>query len=121
MSGIKGMQWGVRNYKTYRKIFVSLPMKGRNVDEIEARQRDIFHKFARPEDELIDSIHVDVTPPDDNQLWYLGLSVQKLGEADLVIFASDWRDARGCRIEHAISELYKIPRIYENWEIKNDD
>lgn len=112
MSGIKGAQ----NSKPYRNVFVSLPMRDRDVDWIRHRQQDIFERLCPPEDVLMDTIHEALCPPDDNFLWYLGLSVQKLGEADLVIFASDWREGRGCRVEHAICELYKIPYIYESLE-----
>lgn len=117
MNGIKSRQ----NNKTYRNVFVSLPMRDRDVDEIGRRQRDILERLCPPEDALINNIHEALCPPDDNFLWYLGLSIQQLGEADLVIFASDWREARGCRVEHAVCELYKIPYVYESLENRYAD
>lgn len=95
------------------RVFVSLPMRGRTIDEIRSRQQKIFEKFALGEWELMDTIHEDETPEEGNNLWYLGRSIQTLGKADIVIFATNWREAKGCHVEHAICELYGIPYVYE--------
>lgn len=109
-----------------RKVFVSLPMRGISLDEISLRQHDLLKKFielSNPEYsyELLDSIHEDELPEPGNPLWFLGRSIQTLGQADFVIFAKDWRKASGCRVEHLICELYHIPYIYETTEDPNDD
>lgn len=125
MFGIKGMKWGVKenfmNDKKIRKVFVSLPMRDRDLDDICNDMDVLFTKFvenANPEYtyELIDTTHKGLCPPDDNFLWYLGLSIQQLGEADFVIFDQNWRTANGCRVEHLICDLYKIPYVYAETE-----
>lgn len=35
-----------------------------------------------------------------------------MADADAVIFAPDWRDARGCRVEHFAASQYAIPILY---------
>lgn len=100
-----------------KKVFVSLPMRDRSIDEIREDMNDILD-MIKPgytevgEDvELIDSVWMDSPGPDilDEGVWYLGRSIKALSEADLAIFHPGWREARGCIIEHMVCALYNIP------------
>jgi len=95
------------------KIFVSLPMRGLSVEDIRSRQEALFAQFALPDWELMDTVIEDPNAEPGNDLWYLGRSIQLLGNADAVIFANDWRSARGCVIEHLVVTSYGIPALYE--------
>lgn len=125
MFGIKGMKRGIKEHfmsdKNVRKVFVSLPMRGFEYEAVKNRQLDIFENITSKLNpqfkyELIDTLHENLCPPDDNPLWYLGLSIQQLGEADVVIFSKDWRIANGCRAEHLICDMYGIEYVYEGTE-----
>lgn len=110
------------------KIFVSLPMNGRSDEDILNAQYDIFRrwtaKHVNPKRQtlLLDSILQGEPKPGvkNERLWYLGGSIRIMSMADVVIFARDWRDAYGCRIEHAICELYKINHTYDELENRDD-
>ena len=105
-----------------QKVFVSLPMGNKTIEEIKAEQLDIFMRFiynknANDYAELVESALSEPSDIDvDPNVWCLGRSIQLMAESDLVIFAKDWRDARGCRIEHAICELYQIPHLYDCYQ-----
>lgn len=108
------------------KVFVSLPMADKPIERIKVEQLDIFLRFVydKPawEYELIDSVLPDESDYESNHsVWCLGRSVQLMADADLVIFARDWRDARGCRVEHSVCELYKIPHLYDGLNEGADD
>ena len=65
--------------------------------------------------ELIDSFIEDY-PGEINKsvpVWYLGKSIQLLSQADIAYFGGDWRNARGCRIEHEVADKYGIKIIEE--------
>lgn len=99
-----------------RRLFVSIPMRDRDVDDIRADMQAIlcFTETQFNEDfELIDSLVPGEPPTDvkDEGGWYLGRSISLLSEADLAVFDSNWRDARGCIIEHMVCALYNIPYI----------
>ena len=96
------------------KIFVSLPMRGLDDDQVRKRQKAIFDEVAVPGWELMDTMVVDENADPDNPLWYLGRSIQLLGTADAVIFANDWRTANGCIVEHLVAEAYDILSLYES-------
>ena len=95
-----------------KKLFVSLPMRGLTDEEILEKQKKIFEPY-KDEYELMNNIFREDPPNPNNPVWYLGGSIQMLGDADLVIFASDWADASGCRIERMVCALYAIKYVEE--------
>ena len=65
--------------------------------------------------QLIDSFIEDY-PGEINKsipVWYLGKSLQFLSQADIAYFGGDWRNARGCKIEHEVADKYGISIIEE--------
>ena len=96
------------------KVFISQPMKGRTEKEI-LDQRKKIEEYIKAnvnyDVEILDS-YVESAPDECNPVFFLGLSLQFLSQADLVVFAKGWEDARGCRIEQQVCEEYNIPSIY---------
>ena len=106
------------------KIFISMSMNGRPDSEI---REDMNRRFEFIKSELIehgmlsetepvsliDTInHINV-PANPSRLWYLGSSIQKLNEADLVYFADDWYKASGCWTELAAAVMYDKNFTYD--------
>lgn len=84
------------------KVFISQPMKGRTDDEILAERQSIIDKL--PADaEVIDSYIKD---GDDDPLKLLGQSLERMADADMVVFAENWHFNRGCKIEHEAAYRY---------------
>lgn len=97
------------------KLFVSLPMRGIEDNIVRYKMTtlcDLVSCFYDEKYELIDTM-IPGDPPKGNRLWYLGRSIQMLGDADLVIFSRDWLRAKGCLIEYMICGQYEIPHIFE--------
>ena len=75
-------------------------------------KRRAMISFARVEvrkdievlDTFFDDIGANAKPLD-----YLAKSIEFLAKADVAVFAPDWKDARGCRIEHQCAVDYGIP------------
>lgn len=99
-----------------KKLFISQPMRGLSDDEILKAREEIRVRAKQvigEEVELIDSF-VSEYPGEINKqipVWYLGKSIQFLSQADVAYFGGDWRNARGCKIEHEIAKEYGIDRI----------
>ena len=51
--------------------------------------------------------------PDKKPLHYLAKSLEFLADADVAIFIGDWKNYRGCKIEHECAVEYGIDRIEE--------
>lgn len=103
-----------------KKIFISQPMRGLSDGEILVKREEIKEKLKDifdEEIEIIDSFMQDYPGEKDKHIpvWYLGKSIQLLSQADVVYFGGDWKNARGCQIEHDISVKYGIERI-EEWD-----
>lgn len=95
------------------KVFISQPMKDKTNQEIEQERKEIIEKAEKcfGEIEVIDSFFKDA-PHDAKPLWFLGKSLELLSDADVVVFAKNWENARGCKIEHECAIQYGIKVIY---------
>lgn len=97
------------------KIFISQPMNGKTIAEIDAERSaiiDACKKKYGDDVEIVDSFFKGA-PHDANPIWFLGKSIECLSTADRVFFADGWNDARGCRIEHLIATEYGKKIIYD--------
>ena len=96
-----------------KKLFISQPMRNKTDEEIlKERNRAIIlaKNLVNDDVEIIDSFFKDA-PADANPLWFLGKSIELLSTADIAYFASGWREARGCAIEHECAVKYNIDII----------
>lgn len=95
-----------------KKLFVSVPMRGRTEEEIKAsiqKMKKIAEIYEGEELELIDS-YIEDNPPKDNKeaVWYLGESLKKLAQADVFIGIDDAYDWNGCYIERDTAQRYGV-------------
>lgn len=101
-----------RKENIMKKLFVSVPMKGRTEEEIKAsiqKMKKIAEIYEGEELELIDSYVKDNPPKDNHQsVWYLGKSLEKLSEADIFIGIEGDYDWNGCYIERQVACRYSI-------------
>ena len=95
-----------------KKLFVSVPMKGRTEEEIKAsiqKMKKIAEIYEGEELELIDS-YIEDNPPKDSKeaVWYLGESLKKLAQADVFIGIDEAYDWNGCNIERDTAQRYGV-------------
>ena len=98
-----------------KKLFVSVPMKGRTEEEIKAsiqKMKKVAEIYEGEELELIDS-YIEDNPPKDSKeaVWYLGESLKKLAQADVFIGIDDTWGWNGCCIEMETANRYGI-KVY---------
>lgn len=95
-----------------KKLFVSVPIKGRTEEEIKAsiqKMKKIAEIYEGEELELIDS-YIEDNPPKDSKeaVWFLGESLKKLAQADVFMGICESYDWNGCCIEMEIANKYGI-------------
>lgn len=95
-----------------KKLFVSVPMKGRTEEEIKAsiqKMKKIAEIYEGEELELIDS-YIEDNPPKDSKedVWYLGESLKKLALADVFMGICEIYDWNDCCIEIETANKYGI-------------
>lgn len=98
------------------KVFISQPMRNIPDDEVLRIREEGKKKFleiykGKEEVEFISSFENDL-PDNTHPLYFLGRAFEIMSEADIVLFIGDWKNARGCRMEHLACEEYEYT-IYE--------
>ena len=112
------------------KVFIAQKMTGLTEKEVMKNRKiceDYFKEHLSeeyPEVEFIDNYTPEAAPKEavkttHERLWYLGHSLQLLSTADLVIFAVDAPNAKGCVVERMICEMYNIPYIEMEFRMFN--
>ena len=110
-----------------KKLFVSVPMKGRTEGEIKARiqkMKKIAEIYEGEELELMDCYIEDKTAKDSiDVVWFFGESLKKLAQADVFIGICESYDWNGCYIERKTAERYgvKMHTIFAEDIINNYD
>ena len=85
-------------------------MRGKTTDDIVQERNKIVARWEGKPVEFIDSYFS--AGASKNPIDSLGKSISLIGEADLVVFAPGWENARGCRIEHEVAKEYGIQIAY---------
>lgn len=100
---------------TKMNVFISQPMNGKKIEEIEWEREQFVEDLKKRLGEdinILDTIfHFAEDVP---SLVYLGRSLEVLAKADLAVFMDGWENARGCRIEHNAAKDYGIPTLELN-------
>ena len=91
-----------------KKVFISQPMNGRSFEELMA-ERNILTLIAQSYfDEPIEVIDSYLKEEYANPLYYIAESIKLLAQADAAIFAPEWDNGRGCRVERKVCDEYGI-------------
>lgn len=87
------------------KIYISLPITGHDIEEVEARC--IFAKAVLEKKGHTPVSPLDVsTDPDATYAEHMGRDIAALLECDAVLFLEGYENSKGCRLEHAAAEIY---------------
>ena len=117
-------------------VFISQPMTGRHVGEIQ-EERDrivmlikehydfqfrnsrasamvpkgcvLFSEATEYSINVVNPIERENAPDNAGRLWYLGQDISDLAKCDLVIFARGWGEDKGCLVEREVVRRYDIP------------
>lgn len=101
-----------------KKLFISQPMRRLTNEEILKTREEIkvrAEKTLGEKVEVLDSF-ISEYPGETNKqipVWYLGKSIEILSKADIAYFGGEWKNARGCKIEHEVAKNYGILVIEE--------
>ena len=96
-----------------KKLFISVPMRGRTEEAIKTsitKMKAIAEAYEGEELELIDSYMPKSAPENVNQsIWCLGRSIEKMAEADVFIGCGNaYGKYPGCDIEVDVARCYQI-------------
>ena len=101
-----------------KRVFVSVPMTGRHVEDIQADIEKAQKKYCKKHpNETVRFVYAysneDIGGYVHPELYYLGRAIQKMGTCDEVIYAGDIHLSRGCQVETLIDLLYFSKKMEE--------
>lgn len=103
------------------KVMISQPMNGKSEEQIKNVRNEIISKFNKMHIEVIDTLFKEEPPANCNQaVYYLGKSISAMKDIDAIYMCEGWREARGCRLEHAVAMEYGIKILYSDF-FHNDE
>ena len=97
------------------KFMVVQPMNGIEESKIFAQREEIRLFLESKNHEIVDTFFMEEAPQDTKHpsIYYLGRAFMKgLCNADAVILAPGWQNARGCLIEREAAYKYGV-KVYE--------
>ena len=91
------------------KVFISQPMTGKTKEEILSERNKVIEVLENKYDvEVLDSYFEDYNPQDrSTPIKYLAKSIDVLAEADMILFVGDWKNSKGCKVEHECAKQYR--------------
>ena len=99
------------------KVFLCLPMSGRTEEdilkEIDEMKEASMHYFLdkHPDCDIVYMTNYvsEAEEESNNPVFLLGRGIMNLmSQCDVCLFSKNWKDSRGCKIEHDIAEAYNI-------------
>lgn len=98
------------------KVMISQPMKGKTDEQIREERNKIVEQFNKMHIEVIDTLFKEEAPKDCNEaVYYLGKSIESMKDIDALYMCDEWRQARGCNIEHQVAREYGIKILYSDF------
>ena len=88
------------------KIYISLPITGRDIEEVEAEcifAKGVIEKLGH---EAVSPLEV-TSDPDATYAEHLGNDITALLGCDAVLFLGEWRTSQGCKLERNAARIYR--------------
>lgn len=98
-------------------VFISLRCDGKSYNEMYLTQKAILNAYKekslknKDSYDLVDSLSKDYNPDNktsQNRIEFLGKSITKMCNADVVLIPLDYRKSKGCTIEALTAKIYGL-------------
>jgi len=101
-------------------VFISLRGEGKPYQELFLTQKAILNAYKekslknKDNYDLVESLCKDYNPDINtarNRIEFLGKSISKMSDADVVLIPLDYRKSKGCTIEAVTAKIYGLPIV----------
>ncbi len=90
-------------------VYISVPMTGRTVKEVEADIKAAKKDFAFNGKKTKFFSNIERFKEAGDAVMSLGMAIETISMCDAIYVCPGWRKSKGCRIEVAVALLYSIP------------
>ena len=104
------------------KAMLSQPMNGKTEEEIKATRERAIVQLEGIGYEVVNTLFtaewysrekMEERGVVQRALYFLAKSLERMSLCHAVYFCKGWRNARGCKLEHAAAEAYGLTILYE--------
>lgn len=101
-------------------VFISLRCDGKSYNEMHLTQKAILNAYKekslknKDSYDLVDSLSKEYNPENkasQNRIEFLGKSITRMSDADVVLIPLDYRKSKGCTIEALTAKIYGLPIV----------
>lgn len=105
-----------------KKAMLSQPMAGKTEAEISATREKAIAVLEGLDYEVINTLFTDEWYSTDScekrgvvnrPMMFFAKSIENMSLCHTAYFCKGWKNARGCRLEHAVAEAYGVDILYE--------
>ena len=103
------------------KVFISQPIKDKSYEQVENERQVIIDRvkeyFKTNNLQFVKSHFSNddfEISAQNHSLYLLAKCLEILSDCDIIVMATGWENARGCRIEYECARLYGIMVIFED-------
>lgn len=93
-----------------KKVYISIPISGRDLFAQRRRANDVAERFAHAGYDPITPF--DIIPVGDpvakDYAACMGRDIEELLRCDIIVLVDDWENSKGCRAEKAIADVYGL-------------
>ena len=96
-------------------VYISLTSDGLPYEKLKKKHEQIAEQFIennsvyKNQINIIDSLFPGYVPGESNPIEYLGKSISKMKNADIVLMPVNYLSSKGCKVEKVTAEVYGIP------------
>ena len=106
-----------------KRIYISIPISGHDLEEVKAKARDISERllcdvfgFKKDRNRPDVITPLDVCPePDKPYSYYMGKDIEALLECDVIYLCKGWQNSKGCMAEFEVARIYGKEIMFEQW------
>ena len=104
-----------------KRIYISIPISGYDLEEVKAKARDIRERllcdvlgFKKGQNRPDVITPFDVCPePDKPYSYYMGKDIEALLECDAIYLCEGWQNSKGCIAEFEVARIYGKEIMFE--------
>ena len=101
-----------------KRIYISIPISGHDLEEVKAKAKDIIECILWYELGIEKGFDIitpfDVCPePDKPYSYYMGKDIEALLECDAIYLCEGWQNSKGCMAEFEVARIYGKEIMFE--------
>lgn len=93
------------------KIYVSIPITGRDLEEVKAELAEVKTKFEQFDVDVVTPLDMPDWKPDQTWEWYMVRCLDMMAGCNAIYMCDGWKQSAGCRLELEYAKMHNIKNV----------